>query len=210
MNRLFFQKPFKYKFFNATLYIIGINVLVFLLTNMYPRANLYLALNPAIMIQYSFYWQPLTYMFVHGSWMHLFCNMITLLCFGITLEKTIGSREFLLFYFVTGILTGVLSFVYYRLTGQYRVFLMGASGAIYAVLLAFSVVYPQSRIFVWGLIPVPAPLLVLVYAVIEIFCALTGTRAGTAHLAHLFGLLVGFLYFIIRMKINPFKRWKNC
>jgi len=206
---LFFQKPFPYKFFNATLYLVGINLVVFLLTFRFPQFMYYLSLCPAMLITRKWAWTFVTYMFVHGSMQHLFFNMLALFVFGIQLERAIGSREFLLFYFICGIFSGLCSFGAYMATGQYGVFLMGASGAIYALLLAYAVVFPRSIIYIWGLIPVPAPLLVLIYAIIEIFSEVTGRNGGTAHLAHLFGFLGAILYFVIRMKINPFKIWKN-
>lgn len=206
---LFFQKPFTYKFFNATLYLVGINLLVFLATLRIPTLVYYLSLCPGLLVTKKWVWTIVSYMFVHGGVQHLVFNMLALFMFGIQLERAIGSREFLLFYFVCGIFSGLCSFGAYMLTGQYGVFLMGASGAIYALLLAYAVVFPHSRIFIWGIIPVSAPILVLVYAIIEICSEMTGKNGGTAHLAHLFGFLGAFLYFIIRMKINPFKVWKN-
>lgn len=206
---LFFQKPFSYKFFNATLYLIGINILVFFVTFRFPNLQIYLSLCPGLVIYYKMFWQFITYMFIHGGVQHLFFNMFALFVFGIQLERALGSKEFLLFYFVCGIFSGLCSFGTYWFTGNPRVMLMGASGAIYAVLLAFAVVFPRSIIRIWGIIPVPAPILVLVYALIEIFSEVFGSSSGVAHLAHLFGFLGALLYFPIRMKINPFKIWSN-
>lgn len=206
---LFFQRPFRYTFFNATLYLIGVNLVVFLATIKFPKLTVYLSMCPGLVVYYKMFWQFISYMFVHGSVQHIFFNMLALLCFGIHLERALGSKEFLLFYFVCGIFSGLCSFVLYWFTGSERVFLMGASGAIYALLLAYAVVFPRSIIYIWGLIPVPAPILVLIYALIEIFSEVFSIRGGTAHLAHLFGFLGAILYFIIRMKVNPFKIWKN-
>ncbi|MCQ2596959.1 MAG: rhomboid family intramembrane serine protease [Treponema sp.] len=206
---LFFQKPFSYKFFNATLYLIGINLVVFLLTMRFPVWMNYLSLCPVLVVYYKMFWQFFTYMFVHGSLQHLLFNMLALFCFGIQLEKALGSKEFLLFYFVCGIFSGLCSFGMYMFTGQYRIFLLGASGATYALLLAYAVVFPRNIICIWGLIPVPAPILVLAYALIEIITEVFGSRTGTAHLAHLFGFLGALLYFPIRMRVNPFRIWKN-
>ena len=115
---------------------------------------------------------------------------------------------FLLYYFVTGIFSGLLSFFLYYLTGNYRVFLLGASGAVYAVLFAYAVCYPRSMIYLWGILPVPAPILVLIYALIEVFSGFFST-SNVAHFTHLFGFLVALLYFIIRMGVNPLKIWKD-
>lgn len=206
---LFFQRPFTYKFFNATLYLIGINLVMFLVTMRFPEMNIYLSLCPGLVVYYKMFWQFISYMFVHGGFQHLFFNMFALLIFGMQLERIIGSKEFLLLYFACGIFSGVCSFAVYWFTGYDRILLMGASGAIYALLLAYAVVFPRSIIYIWGLIPIPAPILVLAYAIIAIVSQLSGRGGGTSHLAHLFGFLGALIYFPVRMKINPFKVWKN-
>ena len=91
-------------------------------------------------------WQPVTYMFIHGSLSHLLSNMIGLLFFGMPLEKAIGSKEFLLMYFVCGIASGLYSFAFYVSTGIYAAILIGASGALYAVLFAFATAFPKANI----------------------------------------------------------------
>ncbi|MCF0241792.1 MAG: rhomboid family intramembrane serine protease [Treponema sp.] len=208
-KQLFFQKPFKYTFFNATLILAGINALVLVATFAIPNLPTLMALNPYNMIKMHWYWQPFTYMFVHGSISHLFWNMLVLVSFGIHLERALGSKEFILMYLVCGVISGLLSFGVYVLTGQYGVFLMGASGAIYAILFAYAVAFPRAVVYIWGLIPVPAPILVLIYTIIEVLSEVTGMGGSVAHLTHLFGFLAAFLYILIRMKINPFKVWKN-
>lgn len=202
------RRPFKYSFFNATLALIFINVAVFVFTYFNPNYVKYLALNPGCIILKKWLWQFVTYMFVHDGILHIFFNMLALFIFGISVERRLGSKEFLLFYFTCGILSGVLSFVVYLFTGGFYVFLMGASGAVYSVLLAYAVCFPRSTIYIWGIIPVPAPILVLIYAVIEIISQVAG-GSNVAHFTHLFGFLIAFLYFIIRMGINPIKVWKN-
>ena len=87
-------------------------------------------MNVYNVVKYKMYWQFATYMFVHSNWSHLFSNMLGLLIFGISVERSIGSKEFLLFYFLTGILCGIYSFFFHYITGGYFVFLMGASGVI--------------------------------------------------------------------------------
>lgn len=134
--------------------------------------------------------------------------MLGLLVFGLQLEKAIGSKEFLLFYILCGALSGLFSFVVYTFTGQFKVRLLGASGAIYAVLFAYAVFFPRSIIMIWGIIPVPAPILILIYAIIEFVSNFYGT-SNVSHLTHLFGFLAAWLYFVIRMGIHPVKIWKD-
>lgn len=205
------RKPFPYTFRKYTFVIILLNVIAYLICNRVTSYNLKAlgALNYVCVTEYKMYWQFFTYMFVHGNFSHIFFNMIGLLVFGLQLERAIGSREFLLFYMVCGLLSGVFSFLTYALTGQYFVFLLGASGAIYGVLFAYAVFFPRSVIYIWGIIPVPAPIMVLIYALIEIFSQVSGRAQGVAHLAHLFGFAAAWLYFVIRMGIHPIKIWKN-
>ncbi|MGN0729815.1 rhomboid family intramembrane serine protease [Treponema sp.] len=201
------KKPFRYTFFNATFIIIGLNLGIFFLTMIFPQLFIYLGLSyPGLLCR--FYWQPLTYFFVHDGLSHILFNMLALFFFGIPVERTLGSREFLLFYFLSGILVGLLSIALYRLIGYYRLFLVGASGAVYALLFAYAVIFPRNVIYIWGIIPVAAPLLVLIYAVIEIMSQISG-GSGVAHLAHLSGLAVAWIYFIVRMGIHPLRVWKD-
>lgn len=201
----FIRKPFRYTFFNATLALVLINAIVYFINFTFPRTRLYMSLSVAG-LHFKYYWQVISYMFVHGNMRHIFFNMIALVCFGLQFERAIGSKEFILFYFVCGILSGLCSVGIYWLTGTHA-FLMGASAAIYALLLAYAVVFPRSIISIWGIIPVPAPLLVLIYAGIEFFSQFSG--GNTAHSAHLMGLVFAWLYFVVRMGINPIKVWKD-
>jgi membrane associated rhomboid family serine protease len=203
------RRPFRYVFWNAAFILIGINLLVYLLTWMNPVLSKYLSLNPLFILQNNMYWQLFTYQFVHGSISHLFFNMLALVFFGVAVERRVGSKEFVLLYLVSGTLCGVLSFLLYIMMGTWYVFLMGASGAVFALLLAYAVLYPNSVILIWGIIPVPAPLLVLGYAGIEVFSIVTGTNQGVAHSTHLIGLAVAWVYFIVRFGINPAKAWKR-
>ena len=112
-------------------------------------------------------------------------------------------------YFVCGIASGLCSFAFYVSTGIYAAILIGASGALYAVLFAFATAFPKANIYIWGILPIPSPILVLIYTGIELFSQFYGIKSNIAHFTHLFGFLAAFLYFIIRMGINPIKIWKN-
>jgi membrane associated rhomboid family serine protease len=203
------KKPFRYAFWNASFILIGLNVGVYILIMLFPGVYPFLCLNVFNMLKFKMFWQPFTYMFVHGGLQHLFFNMLGLVFFGLSAEKAIGSKEFLLFYLVTGTISGLASFAVYLFSGLYYVVLLGASGAIYAVLLLFAVVFPRSRIFIWGILPVPAPLLVLIYAGIAVFNQVFSMGRGVAHMTHLAGFAAAWLYIVIRMGMNPIKVWKN-
>ena len=203
------RKPFRYSFNTVSFYIIGFNILVFLLTSMNQAYYSYLSLNVINVLQHSMYWQFISYMFVHGSLSHLVFNMIGLLFFGLTLERAIGSKEFLLLYMVSGLVSGLFSFVVYYITGSYSIFLMGASGAIYAVLLAYAVIFPRSQIYIWGVLPIPAPILIAIYAGIELASQFFSIRSGVAHMTHLAGFACAWIYLRLRMGLNPWKIWKD-
>lgn len=204
------RKPFRYTFSNATLIIILVNVLLYFLLRYTPFAVNYklLALSVPGLFGYHWWWQPFTYMFVHANLSHLFFNMLALLFFGIPTEKALGSKEFVLMYGVCGILCGLVSAVFYLFVG-WGGFLVGASGAIYAMLLAYAVIFPRSRIFIWGILPVPAPILVIIYALIELGNQLFSLNSGVAHLTHLAGFAFAWLYFRVRMGIKPLQIWKD-
>jgi membrane associated rhomboid family serine protease len=151
-------------------------------------------------------WTFFFFFFVHGGVTHILFNMLALFIFGIPVERYMGSREFLLFYFVTGTLAGVFSFIVYYLTGAYSVILMGASGAIFAVELAYAVFYPDSVIYLWGILPLRAPVMVLGFTAIELVSSIFRPNSGVAHLTHLAGFGFAWLYFLIRFGINPWRR----
>lgn len=207
-RQLFFRKPFTYTYFHSVLWIIAINVIFFGFTTAMPYLRRILSLNVYYLIAGKMLWQPVTYMFTHGGVIHLLFNMLVLFQIGTAVERAIGSKEFLIFYFVTGILSGLLSLLVYLLTGQYTVYLLGASGAIYGLLLAYAVLFPNAKLFIWGIIPVSAPLLVIVYAFIELLSGVDSS-SGVAHSAHLFGILIAWLYFVIRFGVHPLKVWKE-
>jgi rhomboid family protein len=209
MNNSIINRPFPYTFSSVTFYLIGINIIFYMIGYIYPRSVLYTAMIPGLVIQKFFIWQFITYMFTHGGFSHILFNMLGLFFFGLQVEKRIGSYEFLLFYLLTGALAGILSFVIYYFTGAYNVILLGASGSIFAVLFAFAVYFPNAQIYIMGIFPVRAPLLVIGYTAIEIFSQVTSSRTGVAHLTHLAGFGFAYLYFIIRLGINPIDSFKH-
>lgn len=191
-----------------TFILIGINMVVFFLTNLNTDLISYLAMNPVLTTQHLFIWQPFTYMFVHSGFSHLLFNMLGLFFFGTQVEQEMGSYEFLLFYLLTGTLAGVLSLGIYLFSGNYMVFLLGASGAVFSVLLAFATYYPNARIYIFGVLPIRAAILVVVYTGIELLSQMFGGR-NIAHLTHLAGFLFAYLYFLIRVGIDPIRQFRS-
>jgi membrane associated rhomboid family serine protease len=199
----FLRRPLRYSFFNATLYLIAANVLVFLATYLAPVLRAYLWLRPAAVLQANAWWQLVTYMFSHANFTHLFLNMLSLYLFGVQLERRMGSGEFLLYYLVSGIGAGVATLIVNTVTGQGMVYVVGASGAVFAVLLAFAAFFPDTRIFIFGILPMRAPTAVLVFAAIEVVSMFTNFSSGVAHLTHLAGILFGYGMLVLRFRINP-------
>jgi membrane associated rhomboid family serine protease len=192
------RRPLPYRFYNATLGLVIACVLVFLLTMSSRSAVVYLGLFPQLVLQQGWVWQVFTYMFVHANFGHILFNMFGLYMFGIPLEREMGSTEFLIYYLSTGIGVGIVSLLL-------GVNVVGASGAIYALLLGFATYFPHSRIFLLGLLPLQAPVAVLVFAAMSLFFQFTGIQGGVAHFAHLAGIGFGYLYFVVRLGINPIR-----
>ena len=192
--------------FNITLVIVVLTVLVSWRAFNGQRLLDRLILWPPAIERHRQYERLLTHGFIHADWMHLLFNMVTLWSFGTAVERSMGSREFLLFYFLTGTLAGLASLGIYIATGAWYTTLLGASGALFAVLLAFAIVNPEARIFIYGILPIRAPVMVVGYAAIEVASQLFSFRSSVAHLTHLAGFLWAWLYFVLRFGINPAKR----
>ncbi len=142
-------------------------------------------------------WQPVTYMFMHGSWEHVIFNMFTLWMFGRFIEHDLGSRRFLLYYLVCGVGAGVIQLIVGQLTGApLYVPTVGASGAIYGLLLAFGMLHPNDIIMpLIPPIPMKAKWAVVVFCAIELLLGIRGSlfsADNVAHFAHLGGALFGF------------------
>jgi membrane associated rhomboid family serine protease len=206
------RRPFRYRNDNVVLVLIGINVLVYLGQLFLRQWNIttYFSLIPLTIFR-GWVWQFVTYMFVHDprSMGHIFFNMLGLFIFGVQVERQMGSREFLLYYLLTGILAGVFSFLVYWLTGAWGVWLMGASGAIYAVQLAYAVFFPRSVIYIWGILPLRAPVMVLGFTILGLVMMVTGLGGNVAHLTHLAGFAFGWFYFLLRFGINPWRAMRS-
>ncbi len=150
-------------------------------------------------------WTILTYMFLHGGFMHILFNMVGLYFFGPRLEARIGSRDFLILYLVSGITGAGLSYLFVFMTGPTAI--VGASGAIFGVLLGFAHYWPDERIYIWGILPVPARVMVLGLAALSIYSGFQGAGSGIAHFAHLGGFVGAWGYLKIReRRSGAFKR----
>lgn len=173
-----------------TLRLILANAAVFLLQGLLPGFGRYFYLVPATVLREP--WTLVTYMFLHGGLMHLLFNMLALFFFGPRLELRLGSRHFLGLYFAGGIAGGLLSLVFPVPFAPIAI--VGASGAVFGVFLAFAMFWPREQIYIWGILPIEARWLVAIATAISLFSGFGAAGGGIAHFAHLGGFLGGFLY----------------
>ena len=179
--------------------LIAANVATFFLTALVRPLTPLLGLSPAAVVSQFYVWQIVTYMFLHGGIFHIVFNMLALWMFGAELERIWGTRFFLRFYVATGagaaattVIVALLPFsfaqpVWYSLT-------VGASGAIYGLLLAYAMYFPDRPIYMYLLFPIPAKYFVLIMGGIAFFSSVSDTNGGVAHATHLGGLLVAYLF----------------
>ena len=157
------------------------------------------------------WWQPLTHMFMHGGWWHIIFNMYTLVMFGMVVERALGTKKFLILYFITGfgavaLHTGVEWLEIHRALASddlavrqgaldlLRIPMVGASGAIFGVLVAFAMLYPEARMtLLFPPVTLDAKWMVIIFVGLELVIGITGLSMGIAHFAHLGGALFGFL-----------------
>jgi rhomboid family protein len=190
--------------------LVLINAAVFLLQSLMPGTlERAFALIPADVVGKGMIWQLVTYMFLHGGFMHVGFNMFGLIIFGSDLERWWGSREFLKYYFITGIGGGIVQVAStYLLGGNPLGPVIGASGAIFGVLVAYALAFPHRQILLYFLIPIPARVLVAVYAFFELAAAIQNHPGDfVAHFVHLGGALVGFVYLKQENLTWRAKRW---
>jgi len=168
------------------------NLAVFALTSFEPRLGNILALYPRAILYQP--WGIFTYMFVHAGLGHIFFNMLGLFFFGPRLETQLGGKYFIRLYLLSGLGGAAFSFL------QPFSAVVGASGAVFGVLLGFAYFWPRERIYIYGIIPVEARILVGVAAALSLYSGISGSASGTAHFAHLGGFAAGYAYLRWRKK----------
>ncbi|MCG8468226.1 MAG: rhomboid family intramembrane serine protease [Gemmatimonadetes bacterium] len=167
-------------------------------------------LVPALMLQKP--WTLITYQFLHGGMGHLFFNMIGLFFLGPRLEVRLGSRHFLGMYLVSGLVGALVHIIYTVVTaaaGGLFVPMVGASGAVYGVFLAYAKFWPKDKILLWFVIPVEIRVFVIGLTALSLWFSITGGQANVAHFAHLGGFLGGWLYLRGREWRSPANQFKK-
>jgi len=166
--------------------LIVANTAVFLLSMTVAGLMDSLVLVPALILQRP--WSAITYMFLHGGLGHLFFNMLALFFFGSRVEQRLGERQFLILYFASGVAGALLSAVFSPWSA-----IVGASGAVFGVMLAFAWFWPHDQILIWGIIPIEARWMVALMTGLALFGGFTGAQGGIAHFAHLGGFVGGWV-----------------
>ena len=173
-----------------------------------------LGLVPSYVLENWSVWRFATYMFVHAGPMHILFNMLTLWMFGTELERIWGTRFFVKFYFVCGIgaavITVLVSLLPFAPTHQlYRSNIVGASGAVYGLLLAYALYFPNRQIYMYFVFPIPVRIFVLIMGGLAFMSAMSDNGGGVANATHLGGLLVAYVYLKgLRMRLSPWAEVK--
>lgn len=183
-------------------WLLVANIAVFVLQLTAPMATLYLGLIPADLLYRP--WTLVTYMFTHSTsgFSHILFNMLGLLIFGSRVEDRLGPSHFIRLYLVAGITGALLSFF------TPGALIVGASGAVFGVQLAYARFWPREKIYIWGVLPIEARVLVVVMTILALNGAARG-GGGIAHFAHLGGFAGAWIYLKLMERFAPSRRWKE-
>ena len=149
-------------------------------------------------------WQPITYLFLHGGFIHLLFNMFVLWMFGKDLEFNWGFIPFLKYYFACGIGAGIITSIF-----GWNSFIpvIGASGAVYGLLLAYGLTYPNRLVYLYGIFPIKVKFMVIAMGVIAFFASMTSINSTVSHITHIAGMVVGFIYLQSKINFRFLKLW---
>ncbi|HEX6209186.1 MAG TPA: rhomboid family intramembrane serine protease [Methylomirabilota bacterium] len=179
--------------------IIIANVAMFVVSLLVPGIVQFFGLRPSAILTWGAVWQPVTYMFLHAGVFHILFNMLALWMFGVELERMWGTRFFVRYYAVTGVgaalLTMGVSLLPFGFADRmYQSLTIGASGAVYGLLLAYGLYFPNRPIYLYFLFQIPAKYFVMIVGAVAFLSSVSSPGGGVAHIAHLGGLLVGYVY----------------
>ena len=195
----------------AVKFLLIVNIAVFFLqtivgTALDYRLSIFFGLVPSLVWSDFYIWQLFTYQFLHGGLFHILFNMLALWMFGCDLERRWGSNFFLRYYFVSVVGGGILNTIF--LPGQVGPSI-GASAGVYGVLLANGLIYPNRTIYFYMLFPIKMKHFVLIIGAIAFYSSIASGHSGIAHLAHLGGMLFGYLY-LRSGQLRGFNPWAWC
>ena len=194
-------------FTDAIKILISINFIVYVFQSLAGKEDVFFrlfGLVPTSFITELMLWQPFTYMFFHAPFYssigisHILLNMLGLWVFGRELEQAWGKEKFLKYYFLTGIGSGLITFLF-QMDSSSPV--IGASGAVYGILLAYGFSYPNRMLYIWGLVPIRSMWLVIIMGLIAFF-GLLGKTDGISHVTHISGMLIGYVLLKKKWKLS--------
>ena len=195
-------------FTDAIKILVSINFAIYILQSISGKEDVFFrlfGLVPSTFISDLMLWQPFTYMFLHAPFYssvgisHILLNMLGLWVFGRELEQAWGKAHFLRYYFITGVGSGLITYLF-QVGSDNPV--IGASGAVYGVLLAYGISYPNRMLYIWGIIPVKSIWLVIIMGSIAFFGVL-GNADGISHVTHIAGMAIGYIL------LKKSWRWKE-
>ncbi len=190
----------------AIQFLVAANVAVFALSWLVGDQFYQLfGLVPKHVLLDRWVWQPVTYLFIHGGFFHLLFNLFALWMFGMPVESQWGGREFMKYYLICGLGAAAATLL---LTPASTAPVIGASGPVYGLLVAFAMLYPDAVIYLYFLIPVRAAHMAILFGLIEFFAGATAATPGVARFAHLGGMVTGYLYirwwWVWKLKLKTF------
>src|SRR2546430_13649465 len=197
----------------AVKWLLISNTAIFVLCFLFPSRSVFqwFSLSPEMVLKQFAVWQLVTYMFLHGGIGHILFNMLALWMFGMDLERDWGTRRFLKYYFLCGIGAGICDVAVNALVGNWGTHTIGASGAIFGLLLAFGVLYPNTTVLFFFIFPMKAKYMVMIVGGIAFLGALH-VNSGVSNIAHLGGMAFGYAYLrmrFIRIDLGYFQREYN-
>ena len=209
MSRTFSHGPFDFRTMSPAIrFLIAANAAAFLLTWV-VGAQVYdlFGLVPVHFFRDRWIWEAATYLFIHGGIAHLLINMFCLWMFAMPIEAQWGSRELMKYYFLCGVGAGLVTAA---LSPSSPIPTIGASGAVYGLLVAFAMLYPDSVVYLYFLFPVKARDMVILVGLVEFFAGASGNASGIARFTHLSGILIGWVYirwwWVVKIKIKSLWR----
>jgi membrane associated rhomboid family serine protease len=182
--------------------LLILNVVMFFVQQTSPMVTPLLEFVPSLILSRP--WTVVTYMFLHGGLGHIFWNMLGLFFFGPRVESRMGPERFIVLYLISGLVGALFSFFLAP-----RSPIIGASGAVLGVLMAFARFWPRERLLIWGIIPIEARWLVLIYAALDLWSGFGGSRSGVANFAHLGGFAGAILYLLYLERRQGAKQFKK-
>jgi len=193
---------------SAVKILLIINTIVFLMVEIsgmqFELFYINFGLVPATVWSSFMIWQPITYLFLHGGFIHLLFNMFVLWMFGKDLENQWGFIPFLKYYFACGIGAGIATSIFGW--GSFTP-VIGASGAIYGLLLAYGLTYPNRLVYLYGIFPIKVKFMVIGMGVIAFFASMTSANSTVSHITHMAGMVVGLIYLQSKINFKHLKLW---